>query len=345
MEVSGVGAQARADNESNAVTYFPVGRTSSSGAPAGDSGPTELRHLNREMLYSGGLVSKDDLRTIDTKEPIKMQIFKNIGKNGRKVSNHWEFSAATAFRLLFALIWAAGTTSWSDGITNQFTSVAVADHVTLIQDGNAYMYLVEGQEKALLIDTGNPGGDLKSFVEKLTALPLIVVNTHGHRDHTGHNPQFDRVFAPAKDIAIIRNTNNLVPIEEGYVFDLGGRTLEVIEVPGHTPGGICLLDAANKLLFAGDTIVSTPVWLHLPHSLSVATYVQSLQKLEQRSGEFSQIFAGHAKRPLDHSWLEELITCGQKIVSGEAEKSSVTAGQSDARTYRLGKVAIICKGL
>lgn len=270
-----------------------------------------------------------------------MKNFQTIGKTGRK------FSAATASCLLAAGIWAAcAFPGWADGDTTnqpaaQFTSSPVADHVTLIQDGNAYMYLVEGNEKALLIDTGNPGGDLKTFVDKLTALPLMVVNTHGHRDHTGHNSQFDHVFAPANDIAIIRNKDNLVPIEEGHVFDLGGRTLEVIEVPGHTPGGICLLDATNKLLFAGDTIVSTPVWLHLPHSLPAATYVQSLQKLEQRSGEFSQIFAGHAKRPLDNSYLEELIACGQKIASGEAEKDFTPYGQGDARTCRLGKVAII----
>jgi hydroxyacylglutathione hydrolase len=58
------------------------------------------------------------------------------------------------------------------------------------------MYLVEGNEKAALIDTGMGSGDLAGYVKTLTKLPVIVLITHGHRDHTGQMNQFTTVYFP-----------------------------------------------------------------------------------------------------------------------------------------------------
>jgi hydroxyacylglutathione hydrolase len=83
-----------------------------------------------------------------------------------------------------------------------------------------------------------------------------------------------------------------VPVRSGHVFDLGARKLEVIETPGHTKGDLCLLDAEHKLLFAGDA-VNTPTWLFKSYSLPLDVYLETLQRLRQREGEYETILPRH----------------------------------------------------
>ena len=56
----------------------------------------------------------------------------------------------------------------------------------------------------------------------------------------------------------------MLPLSEHQIFDLGGRSLEVLFTPGHTPGSVVFLDRKNKFLFAGDSVVSTPILILIP---------------------------------------------------------------------------------
>jgi hydroxyacylglutathione hydrolase len=261
---------------------------------------------------------------------------------------------------------AAGFESW-------FTAKPVAEKVWKIDDhGSDNAYLVEGREKALLIDTGIGAADLAGFVKSLTALPVIVVDTHGHPDHAGGNPQFGQVHAHPSDFemikrffggdyrantvrrilqespglaaSILKDTSSLkvpalLPATEGNVFDLGGRKLEVIESPGHTSGSICLLDAGNKLLFTGDND-NTLVWLFLKDCLPLETYLQTLRKVQARAGEFDTLLPGHGD-PLDKAFIGEQIVCVQNILSGacKGEPYASFAGDALLCTYQRAGVA------
>lgn len=236
---------------------------------------------------------------------------------------------------------AATSASW-------FSIKQVADGVWRIDDhGNDNMYLVVGNKKALLVDAGTGLADLSACIKKLTSLPIIVVNTHGHMDHSGGDYQFPEVFAhpadsgmvlqscnveshkqmaesvpiryPEMDSLINKDFSNarvpeLLAIQEGFVFDLGDRRLEVIGTPGHTRGSICLLDAKNKLLFAGDNDNGL-VWLFLKECLPLEEYVNSLRGLQKRSGEFTMVLPGHGD-PLDKDFIDEQVACGEQILSG-----------------------------
>jgi hydroxyacylglutathione hydrolase len=232
-----------------------------------------------------------------------------------------------------------------------FSVKRVADKVWRIDDhGGDNMYLVEGNDKALLIDAGTGVADLSACIKSITALPIIVVNTHGHPDHCGSDYQFSEVYAHHSDFEMIASFCNvrshkdkvkqaeekspelaallmsnvedfkmpkLIPIQQGFIFNLGNRNLEVIEVPGHTKGSICLLDAENKLLFTGDNN-NTLVWLFLKDCLPLELYIKTLQNLKQRSDEFTTLLPGHGD-PLDKEFIDEQIICGQKILSGECK--------------------------
>ena len=230
---------------------------------------------------------------------------------------------------------------------NKYKVSRHADNVWTILEGdassNVNIYVVEGKDSALIIDTGFGSGDIKSYLQKLTKLPLIIVNTHGHGDHTGGNRQFQKVYLHPDDFYMVdaktskkmpmmttekpdeKTKSNqdapvksgsvtYIPIREGRIFDLGGRKLEVIEVPGHTHGSIVLLDKGNKILFAGDNTNSI-VWLFLGDCYPLEVYLKSLEKVQKRVDDFDVVLPGH-NTPLEKTYISEQIGAVKSILDG-----------------------------
>lgn len=269
------------------------------------------------------------------------------------------------------------TTPTKNGILTEssswFTINKVAEKVWCIKDYRGdNIYLVVGEDSALLIDTGIGVGDLKSCVQSITNLPLLVVNTHGHHDHVDGNYQFSVVRASPADFTLIKNTctkeehdievnkalaahpswklrtskesesfkpAGLMMVKSGFIFNLGKRKLEVIETPGHTSGSICLLDAGNKLLFAGDNNNPIINWLFLESCLPLEIYLYSLEKLKLRSDEFNTIFPGHGD-PVDKGLLDEQIICVKKILDGEGKGEKYKEFSDTALKYSYKRATI-----
>ena len=90
-----------------------------------------------------------------------------------------------------------------------FTTYQINDHIYQLKDPMGVLTtLIIGNEKALLIDTAYGIGNLKKEIENLTTLPLIVINSHGHMDHSGGNFQFDEVFIDKRDLELCILHNN-----------------------------------------------------------------------------------------------------------------------------------------
>ena len=262
----------------------------------------------------------------------------------------------------------------SDGSVASWLKVTqLAEKTWRISDhGIVNSYLLEGNQRALLIDNGYGVANIRDVAQSLTKLPLAVVVTHGHRDHCGAVYQFPLVYAhPLEFDSIVYNNTSkrrainariilqdtqlpetdlfrdtanlkpakLVPINEGLIFNLGGRKLEVIEVPGHTPGSIALLDASNKMLFAGDDN-NALVWLFLEGCTPLEIYLKSLEKLKLRVHEFTVIYPGH-NEPLDAGFLDEEITCCQSILdgTGKTERYSSSAGDAMLGVFKRARIA------
>jgi glyoxylase-like metal-dependent hydrolase (beta-lactamase superfamily II) len=114
--------------------------------------------------------------------------------------------------------------------------------------------------------------------------------------------------------------NSLIPIQDEHCFELGERSLQVIAVPGHSPGSVCLLDRQSRLLFTGDMVLSGRIWMHLEESCSLQQYVNSLQKLQTLSDEFDGILPGHAdiqKLPCPTLLIDKLLGGAEAILSGQ----------------------------
>ena len=253
-----------------------------------------------------------------------------------------------------------------------FTATEVAAGTWRIVDrGVVNCYLVIGRERAALIDTGYGFANLRDYVGALTTLPLTVINTHGHRDHCGGAAQFGAVRAHRAEFAAIereatpeareRNWRSLgdtvvpagerfdygteakplvlSPLEDGDVVELGGRRLEVIVTPGHTPGEIVLLDRGNRLLFGGDHL-NRHVWLQLPGCLPLERYLESLEKMEAQAGAFAMILPGH-NEPIDAGLLAELTACVRGILGGTIADEPYRYGQTEGRIARHGRAEVV----
>ncbi len=150
-----------------------------------------------------------------------------------------------------------------------------------------HCYLLTGAEKALLLDTGLGIGNIREQVDRLTALPVQVLTTHAHWDHIGGHREFEAIYVheaeeewlkghfPLPLEAVKRNLTcrpcdfpKEFKIEDYRLFDggvvgtvcdkeyidLGGRRLQVMHTPGHSPGHICLWEEERQWLFSGDLL-------------------------------------------------------------------------------------------
>ncbi len=207
-------------------------------------------------------------------------------------------------------------------------------------------YMVVGNEKALVIDTGFGMDDVYAPAKKATDLPIILVNTHGHGDHIGCNEKFDEVYAhPLEHEKVSRKNKDIKPVTEGYVFDLGGRKLEVIEIPGHTPGGIALFDRENKMIFTGDMVYDGPLFLQFPYS-NLNDYVASMDKLIAMEDKIDYIFCCHGMAiPQTIDMCKKTRALALRLINGEPTDSEpvhleTEDGEFDVKKYSYGGAMI-----
>ena len=178
------------------------------------------------------------------------------------------------------------------------------------EDHSASGYLVVGENKACLIDTMNGYCNLYEAVRKITDKPIIVVNTHGHPDHIFGNIYFDNAFMNPADNELAESFTNIpefadackkygfslppfTPITEGDVIDLGGKTLEIYNIPGHTQGSILLLLKEDRILFVGDSI-NHHLWMQVPGATKMDEFVKSLDRIMFLEEKADFILHGHA---------------------------------------------------
>ncbi|HEX4487315.1 MAG TPA: MBL fold metallo-hydrolase [Terriglobales bacterium] len=233
-------------------------------------------------------------------------------------------------------------------------------------------YLIPGKKQAVLFDTGMGIGDLHSLVKKLTNLPVIVLNSHTHDDHVGDNWQFETVYgmdtdftrknamgsredaqaeigpgmicgAVPKDFAAKDYETRPWKISKflhgGEKIDLGGRTLEVIATPGHTPDAISLFDRENGLLFTGDTYYPAPIWLYRPET-DLDEYVNSVRKLAALAPQVEMVLGAHNVPIARPSILPKLVSAIEEVRAGKIRPEPQDGGKA---LYHVGEITFLLR--
>lgn len=243
--------------------------------------------------------------------------------------------------------------------------------------------LVTGEEQAALIDTGmGTDRSLPDIVGRLTGKPVSCLITHCDPDHIGAASLFDPVYiSPAEDpqalvprVMDVRSRLDFIKaqgyytedmmayigeniisepvtkyhqVSDGDVFDLGGRELLAVSLPGHSMGSMCYLDRRGRVAFTGDAVTRSPLII-FDRCPQLSVYLAALKRFRDIAGGPLDLYCGHSMEALPQSTLDDLIKgCGE-ILSGRAasDKERMIAlgqyGHEDVKVavHQCGKALI-----
>lgn len=180
------------------------------------------------------------------------------------------------------------------------------------------IWLIQGRDRDLLVDSGMGVMPLRKEIERLTSHQVLAVASHTHFDHVGNHHEFDhRLCHPAErevlrapdaantvwtefcamcdvsqsidalpfrgfsfDDYLVKPAPPTQLIAEGDELDLGDRLLSVFHMPGHSPGSICLYEAETRTIFCGDVLYDGELLDSLYHS-DAELYRETLARLRE----------------------------------------------------------------
>lgn len=190
------------------------------------------------------------------------------------------------------------------------------DGFYILEEPRVRQFLLVSEGEALLIDTGFPNSHVADAVRSLTSAPVRVALTHGDPDHTGGLGDFDSCRAHPADWGMLPEGIRPAPLREGDVLVCGEYRLEVIEIPGHTPGSVALFDRVHRLLLPGDSVQEGgPIYLFGPHR-SLPQYIASLQKLLAWESRADTILPCHHNCPVSPACIGHNLEDAVALLEG-----------------------------
>lgn len=227
----------------------------------------------------------------------------------------------------------------------EFTCNKLTDRVTQIVDPTGVScFLVQGDDKAVLIDTAVGFKGLRDTVKGLTNLPLEVILTHAHGDHAGGAGEFEEVYLHPADKPLlkvhgmekrtgyaaatmgpdVKLTDDLFVSEpemefkelyDGQLFSLGGLTLKIIHVPGHTKGCCCVLLMEERSILYGDACNGNTLVMD-EASTTISEYKKSLEYLKTFEKDYDTAYYSHGPAVGPRECLEDNMELCDRILAG-----------------------------
>lgn len=204
---------------------------------------------------------------------------------------------------------------------------------------NVDAYLVIGEKKAIMIDGLMEADGLLAKARELTDLPLEMIIAHGHPDHAGNGTkEFIDAGLPVhilqEDMPILTWSGFDYPKEaftlmkDGEIFDLGGITLQIIALAGHSPGSCILYCPEENMIFSSDSIGSGDIWMWFPYSASLREYKKNLTPILEfvrqhpdviiYPGHVAQVpdYRGDGEGYIDLAYVEDLMEITTDLIEG-----------------------------
>ncbi len=267
----------------------------------------------------------------------------------------------------------AAVTSWCDALprpanaalervdvgSDWFTVYRVEPDIYALVETRQYQeaisYLIVGSTRALLYDAGIGLVPMRPIIERLTTLPVTVLNSHTHFDHVGANHEFTDILGmdtpftrvkergrPHADIAdevaaasfcgrppdgvdtaafVSRPFTITRRVADGDTINLGNRKLVVLAAPGHTPDAIALLDPAHGLLWTGDSYYDSTIWL-FSAGTDLDAYERSMTRLAALVPSLRRLLPAHNTATADPTRLTALVSAVRTMRAGGGMRTS-----------------------
>lgn len=226
----------------------------------------------------------------------------------------------------------------------EYTLNQIREDTWIIEDGGVRFFLLAGTEQAALIDSGMNTQNARDIAESLTDRPVILINTHADMDHIAGNHQFPSFYMHAKEEANYRrggHAGTIIPVREGDVIDLGNRPLEIIELPGHTPGSIAVLDRKYRVLISGDPIQRSGRIFMFGEMRNLPDCIASLKQLQNKEEQFDEIWPSHGDLPVEKELIQKLIAGEEAILAGTVPSRKTEFHGHAITVYDLGFTMIL----
>lgn len=201
--------------------------------------------------------------------------------------------------------------------------IKISDHFWIFEENGVRSFLFEGDTRAMLIDTGFGTLQIREMAAELTDLPVFLVNTHTDRDHTGGNKDFKPVYMHPAEMDHYKNAlpagtrmEDVRPLWEGDIIDLGLWRFEVILTPGHTPGSIMLLEREKRMLISGDSIQDGNIYM-FGAGRSIQAFQESLKKVIAMAEAVDTIWPSHGSYPLTTDIIPGILQGAQDLLEGK----------------------------
>lgn len=223
--------------------------------------------------------------------------------------------------------------------------IQIREDTWRIEDGGVRFFVLTGKERAIMIDSGMNTPNAKEIAESITKLPLTLLNTHVDVDHVSGNASFEAVMMGEKEEVLYRSKggeNQVIPLKHGDVIDLGERPLRIIDLPGHTPGSIAILDEKYRVLFGGDSIQSGRIYMFGAHR-NMERYIESMREMKNHMGEFDEIYPSHSDLPLNPDCIPKLIRAAEMILAGQIEGTDVEVHGRPIKLYQFEAAGFLCE--
>lgn len=267
--------------------------------------------------------------------------------------------------------WLSGSATCSAAVED-FQVHAYNDNFYILRESGCvnaekpFLYLLFGQERAILFDTGAGDDtdaatgrvpDVAGAVDKVIqqwlaknnrrSLPLVVTHLHSHSDHTWGDAQFikraDTTFVKPADVGVLKSFFGIGQWPEQLgSFDLGGRVLDIIPIPGHDATSIAVYDRQTAVLLTGDSVYPGRIYVNVPDPQVTQASLQRLvdftrtrlvahvlgSHIEQR-GPYADNPKGQNYSPqevglaLGRAHLHEMLEAS-KLRSGQGDQSRIT---------------------
>lgn len=207
-----------------------------------------------------------------------------------------------------------------------FRSWKLSEGTWRILSSGDYSYLIEGDEEALAIDSGYGAGNIREYMQTLTAKPVrCIANTHDHFDHTANNSYFEMAYMSeaTKPLATIPFPSfagidfprdyPITVLQDGDTIPLKGRELQAFLIPDHAVGSMAYLDRKGRILFTGDEFMDKSKRV----AVGLTSWLHSLEKLAAVRDQFDIMYGGAFT--MDASIVDKMLICTKNALQNGGE--------------------------